>query len=125
MTEVRRRISENHHSTPEIMKTRFNPLAEGDTPIASRPSPIASRRRRKPTRPPLSAAEALQRAATGPSLANYPAIYAGFMAKGIAEDDIKPRENVFTFNAWRALGRTVKKGEHGVKIATCIPMGKR
>jgi len=41
-------------------------------------------------------------------------------AKGIPEDQIKPRENVFTFKAWNAQGRKVKKGEHGVKIHTVI-----
>jgi hypothetical protein len=65
-------------------------------------------------------AEALDRARTSQALTNYPAIYQGFMAKGIAESDIKPRENVFTFNAWKALGRSVKKGEHGVKVLTFI-----
>src|SRR5712692_9223746 len=49
--------------------------------------------------------EALTRAVTGQSYSNYPAIVAGFMAKGIPEDQIKPRENVFTYEAWRALGR--------------------
>lgn len=64
--------------------------------------------------------EALHRAIGGQALTNYPAIFEGFMAKGIAESDIKPRENVFTFNAWKALGRSVKKGEHGVKVITWI-----
>ena len=64
--------------------------------------------------------EALYRAASGPSLTNWPAIFAGFMAKGIPEADIKPRENVLTYNAWRALGRQVRKGEHGVKVLTFI-----
>jgi hypothetical protein len=40
--------------------------------------------------------EALERARTSQALSNYPAIFEGFMAKGIAEADIKPRENVFT-----------------------------
>src|SRR5262249_26034164 len=65
--------------------------------------------------------EALTRAATGQSLSNWPAIFTGFMAKGIPESDIRPRENVFTYNAWRALGRQVRRGEHGVKVATVIP----
>ena len=52
------------------------------------------------------------------SLTNYPAIINGFIAKGIPEDEILPRENCFTFNAWRALGRTVKRGEHGVRVVT-------
>ena len=64
--------------------------------------------------------EALDRATTGQALTNYPAIFAGFMEKGIPESEIKPRENVFTFNAWKALGRSVKKGEHGVKVVTFI-----
>ncbi len=65
-------------------------------------------------------AEALANARAGQSVLNYAAIFAGFMAKGIAESDIKPRENVFTFHAWKALGRSVKKGEHGVRVVTFI-----
>jgi len=64
--------------------------------------------------------EALGRATTSPALTNYPTIYREFMDRGIAESDIKPRENVFTFRAWRALGRTVRKGEHGVSLVTWI-----
>jgi hypothetical protein len=41
--------------------------------------------------------EALERARASQALTNYPAIFAGFMAKGISESDIRPRENVFTF----------------------------
>jgi len=70
-------------------------------------------------------AEALTRAVTSNSLANYSAIYAGFAAKGIAESDILPRDNVFTYNAWLALGRQVRKGEHGVKVVTWIPCSKK
>jgi hypothetical protein len=64
--------------------------------------------------------EALERARTSQALTNYPAIFEGFMAKGIAEVDIKPRENVFTFHAWKALGRSVRRGEHGVRVVTFI-----
>ena len=64
--------------------------------------------------------EALTRAISGETMSNYPAIYEGFIAKGIPEAEILPRENVFTFNAWRALGRTVLRGEHGVKVLTFI-----
>jgi antirestriction protein ArdC len=53
-------------------------------------------------------------------MSNYPVIFQGFIAKGIPESEIRPRENVFTFNAWRALGRTVRRGEHGVKVLTFI-----
>jgi antirestriction protein ArdC len=64
--------------------------------------------------------EALSRAANGLTMSNWPAIFAGLMAKGIAEQDIRPRENVFTYHAWRALGRQVRRGEHGVKVCTFV-----
>ena len=48
----------------------------------------------------------------------------GFLTKGIAEADIKPRENVFTFNAWKALGRSVKRGEHGVRVMTFVSVAR-
>lgn len=62
--------------------------------------------------------EAFDRATQSDSLTNYPAIFSGFAAMGIPEDQIKPRENVFTFHAWRAIGRQVRKGEHGVRVIT-------
>jgi hypothetical protein len=68
--------------------------------------------------------EALSRAATGQSLANWPAILAGFLAKGIPESDIRPRENVFTYHAWRALGRQVRRGEHGIKVMTYVAIDR-
>src|SRR5215471_19433570 len=68
--------------------------------------------------------EALSRATTGQSFANYTSIFEGFMQKGIPEDAIKPRENVFTYNAWKALGRQVRKGEHGVKCLTFVDCDK-
>ena len=64
--------------------------------------------------------EALMRAVSGHTMSNYPAIFQGFMARGIPESEIHPRENVFTFEAWKALGRYVRKGEHGVKVVTFI-----
>ena len=64
--------------------------------------------------------EALSHAVNGRSVGNYPAIFTGFIAKGIPEAEINPRVNVFTYDAWRALGRQVRKGEHGVKVATII-----
>jgi antirestriction protein ArdC len=65
-------------------------------------------------------AEALTRACTGQTLSNYPAIFQGFLARGIPESDIRPRENVFTYEAWKALGRHVRKGQQGVKVVTFI-----
>jgi hypothetical protein len=67
-----------------------------------------------------SGLESLKRAVSGQSFSNFPAIFRGFAAKGIAESEIKPRENVFTFQAWKALGRVVRRGEHGVKVTTFI-----
>jgi hypothetical protein len=64
--------------------------------------------------------ESLKRAVSGQSFSNFPAIFQGFAAKGIPESEIKPRENVFTFDAWKALGRVVRRGEHGVKVVTLI-----
>ena len=69
--------------------------------------------------------EALARARGNESASNYPTIFQGFAEKGIPEDEIHPRENVFTFHAWRALGRTVKRGEHGVNILTWIACDKK
>ena len=68
--------------------------------------------------------EALMRAVSGQTMSNYPAIFQGFIAKGIPESEILPRENVFTFEAWKALGRYVRKGEHGVKVVTFIECSK-
>jgi hypothetical protein len=64
--------------------------------------------------------EALDRATQGQTLSNWPAIFAGFMAKGIPEAEIQPRVNVLTYHAWRALGRQVRRGEHGVKVTTFV-----
>ena len=71
------------------------------------------------------AEQALSNAQSGHSMANYHAIFAGFGEKGIPPDDIIPRVNVFTFHAWKALGRQVRKGEHGVKVCTYVPMDKK
>lgn len=65
-----------------------------------------------------AALKTLEKAVTGQSLVNYPRIVEGFMEMGIPAEQIIPRENVFTYNAWKALGRQVRRGEHGVKIFT-------
>lgn len=69
--------------------------------------------------------ESLSRARSGQSWSNYPAIVQGFLAKGIPADDIKPRQNVLTYRAWRALGRQVKRGEHGICVVTYIPIEEK
>lgn len=61
---------------------------------------------------------ALDRAMHGISGSNYPQIYSAFLQRGYREENIKPRENIFTYDAWRALGRQVRKGEKGVCINT-------
>ena len=70
------------------------------------------------------AQEALDRAENGQSLTNYPSIFAGFLAMGIPESEIIPRETVLTYHAWIAKGRQVIKGQHGVKVVTWIPVTK-
>lgn len=62
-------------------------------------------------------AEALHRAQTGTSLANDLAVIEGFAERGI---EATPRVDVFTYNAWKAQGRQVKKGEKGLRIQTFI-----
>ncbi|HEY8096944.1 MAG TPA: ArdC-like ssDNA-binding domain-containing protein [Methylobacter sp.] len=69
--------------------------------------------------------QALKNAITNQSTMNYEGIFDGFMEKGISPDDIKPRENIFTFDAWLALGRVVRKGEKGVKVVTFIKCEKK
>ena len=69
--------------------------------------------------------EALGRAVGSQVLTNYPTIFRGFMARGIPEGDIRPRENVFTYHAWRALGRQVRRGEKGVKVTTWAPITEK
>ena len=65
---------------------------------------------------------ALDRAHTLVPNSNDAAVVMGFSARGIAVDDIIPRVNVLSFQAWLAMGRVVKKGEHGVKLTTWIPI---
>ena len=64
--------------------------------------------------------QAQGRAENGQSMSNYPAIFDGFAAKGI--DDIRPRENIFTYRVWKLKNRQVRRGEKGVKVLTRIPM---
>ena len=75
--------------------------------------------------PTQQQAEALTRATTSLAMSNYPAIFSGFTDKGISEDEIQPRVNVFTFQAWKALGRQVRKGEHGVRVNTWVECKKK
>lgn len=59
--------------------------------------------------------EALNRARTGNTCENDMIIMVEFATRGI---DAHPRVDCLTFNAWKALHRHVRKGEHGV----CVPV---
>jgi antirestriction protein ArdC len=52
-------------------------------------------------------------------------VFTELQQRGIHIDDIHPGENVLTFHAWRALGRSVKKGEKGIKVITWVPCGEK
>ena len=78
------------------------------------------RRKRKRRQTTESAADALARIEASENSANYPVIIDAFTARGIPADEIKPRENVFTYRAWHAKGRQVKKGEKSVRIDVWI-----
>ena len=54
---------------------------------------------------------------------NYILCIMAFEARGFT--DVRPRENVFTYHAWKALGRQVRKGEKSVKLQTYIPFEKK
>jgi len=102
------------------MNTRFNPFGNDDSG-SSEPDnqpPKAPKRRRRSSN--VNAQKALNRIQSNPSVANFSAVYAAFAEKGIPMDNIKPKENVLTFTAWKAKGRCVKKGEKGVKVVSWI-----
>jgi len=63
-------------------------------------------------------AATLAKAQTSTSRANAGLIIEGFLAHGIALDQIAPGENTFTYNAWLAQGRQVRRGSKGVKVIT-------
>lgn len=69
-------------------------------------------------------AAALNRAENGNSLANFGLIFEGFMAMDIPEDQIRPRENVFTWGAWKAKGRQPRRDERAnyVTVNTWRPV---
>ena len=66
-------------------------------------------------------AEALSRAQNGMSK-NDTFVFMYFTGQGLA--DVRPRENILTYDAWQAKGRQVRKGEHGCKVAVIIETEK-
>ena len=79
-------------------------------------SPRTRKRKLSPAERAAMQAESLQRARACRSLSNMALVIAAFVERGIPAGEIIPGETVLTFNAWRALGRTVKRGERGVKV---------
>lgn len=78
--------------------------------------------RRTPTDTDL---EALERARNCSGRDNIARVYSAFLERGIPEADIQPGENVLTYRAWKALGRFVSKGQHGVRLVTYIERDKK
>ena len=60
------------------------------------------------------------RAVSGNSPMNESRIISAFVQRGIPEQEIIPRVNVFTYRAWQHEKRQVRKGEKGVKVITFI-----
>ncbi|MEL6107766.1 MAG: ArdC-like ssDNA-binding domain-containing protein [Planctomycetota bacterium] len=79
-----------------------------------------SKRRRRRRESTETREQQLARIQASDNESNYPAIVAGFTARGIPAEDIQPRENVLTYRAWQAKGRQVRKGEKSVKIEVWI-----
>ncbi|MGG5276356.1 ArdC family protein [Pseudomonas syringae pv. coryli] len=95
--------------------------------VKTKPKPAGAKRRRRTST--LSREEiqkqALANALADKSDANYETIIEGFIEKGIDPDEVIPRVNVFTYNAWLQLGRQVRKGESGVRIVSMAPVKPR
>jgi antirestriction protein ArdC len=81
-----------------------------------------ARTRRSPEELESMRQDSLSRAKCGTSMANDLAVIHGFAARGI---NATPREDVFTYQAWLALGRQVRKGEKSLKISTWKPCSKK
>jgi len=65
--------------------------------------------------------EALQRIQSMGFGKNDALVIMGFSERGIPAEQIDPRHNVLTFNAWKAKGRVVAKGAISVRAITWIP----
>ena len=76
----------------------------------------------RPVKNRVSAKEALERIQSLSCPKSEIAVQIHFSERGIDPSDIHPRQNVLTFNAWRALGRTVRKGERGFSFTAWVPI---
>lgn len=61
-------------------------------------------------------ATVLEKIEKSKGMSNIPIVFEGFLKMGIPLDDIKPKVNVLTYEAWQEKGRQVRKGEKGIKI---------
>ena len=71
-------------------------------------------------RPPMTADDA--RHFETFSVANAAAVAASIAARGC---QCRPYEDVFTFARWRAQGRVVRRGEHGLRLVTYVTVLER
>ena len=78
-------------------------------------------KRRKTTEDPATALARIQSMQFGP---NDVAVIVAFSECGIDPENIDPRHNVLTFNAWKAKGRRVGKGAISQRVTVWIPTGK-
>lgn len=76
------------------------------------------RARRTPEERAAMQLESLERCVTRVASQNDQLVIDGFAARGI---QATPRVDVFTYNAWQALGRQVRKGEKSVRVTVYIP----
>lgn len=70
-------------------------------------------------------ADALARIRSARPNGNDSLVMTAFAARGIPPAEIDPRENVLTFNAWKALDRHVRRGERSVHLRTWIPVPEK
>lgn len=75
------------------------------------------RKRRTAEERMADAREALERATNGVS-ENDGLVIQAFAMRGL---EVTPRVDVFTYRAWQAAGRQVRRGEHGVKVVVWVP----
>lgn len=87
--------------------------------------PLTGRADKARSTPTETDLEALDRARHCRGRENIARVYSAFLERGIPESDILPGENVLTFRAWKALGRFVSKGQHGVRLLTYVERDKK
>jgi integrase len=66
----------------------------------------------------VNSVQALNRVTSSHSVANCVQIHWSFGERGIPESAIRPLENASTFDAGKAAGPVMRRGEHGAKVPT-------